>query len=446
MGRTFKGAAAALDAVHHVVGFGGFVILGFQELAQFVGHQLHGADPHAAAAADAGHRLIGLHRIRAQQEQARGGLGGAAGEVGLGKAHHGTAGDDLADGAIGAAAEFHQVGVGGAQARLDIAGGSDRSARHRGDALGQGQAVDDGLPHGQRGADVLDHDAHVEGQAAARDFTARDGENLLFLGALRVFGFKRNHLGVFGPGRNGVLHGGDGLRLVVFDRNPNGGGLEGLGDNEGAFPDVGGVFDHEAVVRRQVGLALGPVQNQRVDRGLGWRADLDVGRKAGPAHAGDAGRGDLLGDGFLVERLPAGAGDNPIDPGVFAIRYNRNRRGARAGGGGDGGDQLDRARGGGMHGRRDKAGGFADDLAAQYRVALLDRGCGRLAEVLRHGDHQRGRQRHLHNRLFRGELLVIGRMNAAGGAEGGCAGSHHILTMQLPGHFSITASLSSSFS
>ena len=77
-------------------------IAGGVGLIDLHGLQTHGAVLHAAAAADAGVDLCGLCSCLAQQDQTGSGLGGGVGKVLHSGAHHGTAGNNLAQLALNA--------------------------------------------------------------------------------------------------------------------------------------------------------------------------------------------------------------------------------------------------------------------------------------------------------------------------------------------------------
>ena len=77
-------------------------IAGGVGLIDLHGLQTHGAILHAAATADAGIDLCGLCSCLAQQDQTGSGLGGGVGKVLHSGAHHGTAGNHLAQLALDA--------------------------------------------------------------------------------------------------------------------------------------------------------------------------------------------------------------------------------------------------------------------------------------------------------------------------------------------------------
>ena len=96
-------------------------VAGCISLVDLHGLQTHGAVLHAAAAADAGVDLCGLCSCLAQQDQTGSGLGGGVGKVLHSGAHHGTAGNHLAQLALNAHI-VQNVLISGAHGHNDVLG------------------------------------------------------------------------------------------------------------------------------------------------------------------------------------------------------------------------------------------------------------------------------------------------------------------------------------
>ena len=90
------------------------------------------------------------------------------------------------------------------------------------------------------------------------------------------------------------------LRLIVFDTNHAALGADNLQQNLGASNDLVGAFAHQHVIGGDVWLALGTVENQRVDGALAG-VQFHRGRKACATHAGNATLTDVLNQLVVVE-------------------------------------------------------------------------------------------------------------------------------------------------
>ena len=223
-------------------------------------------------------------------------------------------------------------------------------------------------------------------------------------------------------------HGGDGrdgLGLVLLDADGGALRLQDLQDDAQAADDALGRFAHQAVVGRDVGLALRAVDDDGVDLAEAG-GELDGRGKARAAHAGDAGLADdgdeVLGahggDGLGVPRLDRGAER------VAAVGLDDDGRlqvPARMGPGLDG---RDRAGHGGVDGDAE-ALAVADLLADGHTVSDFDERLAGRADVLRHRDGDDARVQRDDGRLTR-KLLIALRMDAAEkGSFQGCTTSVH---------------------
>ncbi len=200
-----------------------------------------------------------------------------------------------------------------------------------------------------------------------------------------------------------------------------------------AVVDAPGLLGHQAVVGRQVRLALAAVEQNHLDALVLRRDELHVRRERGATEPHDArllhGADDLLGREALPLRHAALARD------LRRVRLDREAdRGTRRPVGmrppEDVGDGPGRRR---VDGRRHEAVRRREDVATLDAIALLHDHLRGLARVLPHGEDQLRRVRHAPDRGPGRELLVLGRVDAvAEGRESRERGAEHQVTGTAP--------------
>jgi hypothetical protein len=181
-------------------------------------------------------------------------------------------------------------------------------------------------------------------------------------------------------------------------------------------------FEHEAVVGREIRLALGPVQQNRVNRAGRVALELDERREGGPALPHQAAGPDLLADLVRIEagRLdavpvaiedarqevvrqgrPLGRQVEPNGRHAASVRQDGDRAGTD--------DAVDRR----MNRGRDERVGVRDLLAVLDLGARLVDGFAGGAEALGHGDDEVLGGDEEFDRAVLGVSLAVRRMHAA---------------------------------
>jgi hypothetical protein len=79
----------------------------------------------------------------------------------------------------------------------------------------------------------------------------------------------------------------DGLRFIVFNADQHFVRLQNMGEDADPFDNLRRAVLHQAVVRRDIGFALGGVNNQRFNF-IAAAAQFAAGGEAGAAEAGNA--------------------------------------------------------------------------------------------------------------------------------------------------------------
>ena len=176
------------------------------------------------------------------------------------------------------------------------------------------------------------------------------GENLgELLGATGgVFGGNHAQRNAMGVAEYSPQHG-NGLRLIVFNADQHLVRLQNVGEDADPFDNLRRAVLHQAVVRRDIGFALGGVNDQRFNF-IAAAAQFTAGGEAGAAEAGNAKLVDALNQRFTCAGLvvaPAVA----FDPAVFAVGVNDHAHLRQRGwmGGGVRGDSGNGAGGGGVN-------------------------------------------------------------------------------------------------
>ena len=271
--------------------------------------------------------------------------------------------------------------------------------------------LDHGVADGGAGTDVLHHAADVHGEAAGGDGASGEGVDELFFAALRIADVER-HDGHAVLARL-LVERGDGVRLVLLDAEEDAVDAEYLRGDGGAFEDRFGAFEHETVVGGEVGLAFRAVQDERVDDLFGRGRELYVGRERRAAHADDAGVGDALFEDLAVGVLPVRDRVEAGAPFVLAVGNDLDGRDRAAVGAGNFDDVADRAAGGRVDRGGDESAGLGDELPLLHRVALLDDGLRRRADVLLDGDGVAFEERGALRGNGVGKRFAVGGMDAA---------------------------------
>ena len=321
-------------------------------------------------------------------------------QVGNAVAHHGTAVEHLARLLGEAAAEVHQLLHGSADDDLHVLGFLDHVAVH-GEALGgQGHACRQVLAHKGHRGDVHHNHAHIRGQAGEGDLPAGA---VLDENFFRTLGVTAGQLLYLDAGSGCGLHLGDGLGLVALDADDALGNLQILHHRLDAVQDVLGVLQEAAVVRGDVGLALGAVDEEGVDlvQILGGQLHRRGEARAAQTH-------QAAGPDGILEGLEIGdsRGRDGRVHRLLAVWDDDHSGLRRAVGGGDGDDAVHCAGHAGVDVRGDKAARLAHHRAHKDLVALGHLGCGGGADVLSHGQDDLRGQRHLHGLLIGSPLFV----------------------------------------
>jgi len=249
-------------------------------------HEPDGADIHASPAADAGGALSSLEIGRAEHSDAARSLGDRHAEVSEGEAHHRAARDDSNRFLPESAGGLDQGSVGDTDRHEQVFWRLDSRSGDRDDAVREGLSAQDGPCDCGSGAHVDDNHSDIERQAARRHRAPERREDELLLGPLRVFRSDREDFDTRTVGR--AAHGLDSLRLVVFDPDDDAIRARGPCRQKRPTDDRPWSLDHQAVVRREVGLALATVDQQGVDGSLGISLQLDRGGEGGAPHADQA--------------------------------------------------------------------------------------------------------------------------------------------------------------
>ena len=129
-------------------------------------------------------------------------------------------------------------------------------------------------------ADVLHESADAHVRLAGFDLEASHGLDQHLLGALRILHRKREDSDIeivrrCAPQRF------DRVGLVPLDTDDRAARSQRVEHDAEPEPHALGVFDHDAMVGRQVRLALGAVEDDRVDLEVRWRRELHVRRERG---------------------------------------------------------------------------------------------------------------------------------------------------------------------
>ena len=175
--------------------------------------------------------------------------------------------------------------IGGTDARFQIRRLRNGRAGNGCHPLDERHARGDSLPYGRHSAHVLDKRANGHRQPARRDFPPGDSIDLLFLGALRILGLEHNHLHIVIHVSEGLLHGGNGLGLIVLDGHADVLDAENMAHNLDASADIVGLLEHQSVIGSEVWLAFRAVDEKRIDGVAGRRRELYVSGEARTAHA-----------------------------------------------------------------------------------------------------------------------------------------------------------------
>ena len=395
-----------------VVGLELIVFLAQGKEMQLLRQQAGRADFGTFAAADAGQCWWWRWQLfRCAGQQAVGGLDQRHIQRGQGEAHHRPAHDQAVELAAVEPGESQQFSHRCADQCLDVHRLGECCTGQGGDAGDQWLAQQYRIVDRDAGADVLAEHANIGGQAAAWHFFAGENLDQLFFTAGRVLG--RKHLEYEGAVADGSTHGFDGFGLVVLNADQHLLWLDQVFEYLDAGDQLCCFLAHQQVIGSDVGLALGAVDDQCVDR-LGRRCgELHGGREASAAEAADTRLVNhvqqLLGWQLAIVGMRL-----QFDPLISAITVDDNRRGAHARNMGVGlrADEADGARGGSVQWRTDKGAGLGDQLALEYLLADRDTRLGRRAQMLAERDDQTRGQRHLPDRCAVGEVLVLGWVDA----------------------------------
>ena len=187
---------------------------------------------------------------------------------------------------------------------------------------------------------------------------------------------------------------------------------EALGQQGRALDDLLGTLEHGAVVARDVGLALGGVDDDVVHLAKTGR-DLHMGGERRAALTDDAGVLDDLDE--LLRRQIVGILHrmDVFAHGVLEVVFDHHGHHRSAHREGTGLHCLHRTRNAGVDGRGDKSAGFTNSLSNFHLVPLGHDGLAGSADVHRHGNDHLSRGCQLLDGLFIGRGLHVIGMNAA---------------------------------
>ena len=238
--------------------------------------------------------------------------------------------------------------------------------------------------HRQRCTDVLAENTDIRRQAAAGYFLAGENLDQLFFPAGGVFGGDDHHL--HRPLAHRFAHGGDGLRLVVLDADQYLIRLEDMHQHFDTRDDLRRPVAHGHVISGDIGLALGAVDDQRVDMMIRTRCQFYRGGKACAAQTADAGCADVVEqvEGLLITVVRQRSEFGPL---ILPVAFQDDRqfvqaRGVRVGRGLDGADDAGSRR---MQRATERAVGLGNQLALEHSLADLHHGDGPVADVLQQG-------------------------------------------------------------
>ena len=406
------GAGAAFNAVGQVMGFCLVVQLAFAVPVQLLREQIRRAGIGTGAAADAtflflffthfgwgrGEQTVRDFHYRNVQPRQR-------------KAHQRAAHDHHLVAGRAKFSLFQQMAHRRTQTRPDVARTGNRLAGQRHHALGQRLAVNHRAFHRIGGADVLHQHADIRRASAVRDLLA--GENLrqLFCAARRVLGRDNAQANIVTARQHGAQHR-DGLRFIVFDTNQHFPRLQNVRQDADAFHHLSGAILHQTIVGGDIRLALGGVDNQRLDV-IATAAQLDAGREARAAQPGDAELMNTLDKRFAALAAVI-APAVTFNPAVFAVGFNdhaqlrqRGRMSHRMRG-----NRYHFTGGGGVH-RQHTSTAKGQRLTAKNRIAFFHAQLALSANMLLERHDVTRRQRNLTQRRAVGLGFHLWRMNTA---------------------------------
>ena len=412
--RADIGAGAALDAVEQVMRLELFMLLADGEEVQLLRQQAGRTGFGTLTATNARHGRRWRWQLGGGRgQQAVGGLDHGYGEVGQGKAHHRAAHDQAVQLAAVEAGKLQQFTHRGAEQHLDVHRSGQGLTGQGGNARDQRFAVHHRVMDGHASADVLAEHADIRRQATAGHFHAGENLDQLFFATGGVFGGEYFELIAALVQR--AAHGGDGFGLIVFDADQHLIRLDQLHQNVDTADHLVGAFAHEKIVGADIGFALGAIDDQRMDL-LRWpRVEFHCGGEARTAQTADPCLANQLNQSaaFQVTIVRLWRQCDPfiqpiaVDDDGWSEHARDMRVRLRA-------DKTHGARGRRMHGHADKTIGGGDQLAFQYALTHGDhRFCGRADMLVERQRQALGQRRRLDRRAV-GQLLALGRMNAAG--------------------------------
>ena len=373
----------------------------------FQRHQICRTVRHAPAAADTGRRLRQNCVLPRQRQNGVRVLQDRLLEIGHRNAHHRAAVDDLARLFLEAAAGLEHVAHPHPDRHEHVLRHTHRRAVDRHALFHQRQSRPAIARDGRDGRAVEDDRARVQREFPFLDDLVHHMVDEDLLAALRVDRGQRTDLHVLLL-RHERLIVPDALGLVFLDAEDDLRHVQELLQQAAAADDVEVIVQHRARVARHIRLTLGTVDDDALDlveildRQLHHRREA----RAAEAHkaAGPHGVEEILHRLELrrMQPLPALVESVGFNFDVLHRAAHRVRHVA---------DLFDRARDARVDRRGDEAARLADELAGLDVVADLDDRSGRRADVHRHRDHDRLRQRQL-CRLHGRRVLVPRNVDA----------------------------------
>ena len=271
-----------------------------------------------------------------------------------------------------------------------------------------------GLIDGKGGSNVLHHRANADGQAAGSHLAVHHGLDQLLLTALRILLLERKHLDIVGKLTHRLLHGGDGLRLVLLDADHGTASAKNLLHDGSTHHYLLGTLQHDAEVAGEIGLALRAVQDQALSLAAGSGIELHMGGEGSSAESDHAAGLDLVEDGCAVfgDFSDKGVGKiHSLDP-LVALHRNLDVSHVVACKILAGADGLHGTGCGRVYERGDESAWLRYHLACLHLVAYGHDGLRRGAKMLGHGNIQSlGQGQHLDGAAA-GEFCIV-RMHSA---------------------------------
>ena len=326
-------------------------------------------------------------------------------QVKLGRAHHGTAGENLI-GMLRCTNRRQQIVEAGADGNHQVLGLHDDVAGDRHDPPDQGHTGVNRIVDRLAGSAVEHRAAHRRRQSPGGNLPSGNGLDQLFFRALGILGPEHIHLDP-GGGADGAFQGVDGFRLIVLDADMGGVQAQNLHNDLQAGNQLRGIFPAEPVVSDYVRLTFADIDNNGIHLAQAG-GKLHMGGEGGAAHAHDTGLPDDIHQflGFQSVYLLLGSGLDLLGQNILMVVLDHYAHDGGAVGMGLHIHGLYLAGDGSMD-RYAKALIVANLLAHLHIVPLLHQRLAGRADVLCHRHHQKIRLREIQHRQIACVYLVF---------------------------------------